>query len=102
MNDLWRLPTHKQEEVVVAALPPPSTDIQIPREKPLPKPKPPTKWEKFAAEKGIVKKKKTKLVWDEVVNRWVPRFGYGKAKAEHEKNWLMEIKVRIKNYFSTC
>ena len=50
-------------------------------------------WEKFAAEKGIVKKKKTKLVWDDEVRRFVPRFGYGKAKAEGEKNWLMEIKV---------
>ena len=52
-----------------------------------------SQWEKFAAEKGIVKKKKTKLVWDDEVRRFVPRFGYGKAKADGEKNWLMEIKV---------
>ena len=40
-----------------------------------------------------MKKKKTKLVWDDEVRRFVPRFGYGKAQADGEKNWLMEIKV---------
>ena len=32
-------------------------------------------------------------MWDDEVRRFVPRFGYGKAKADGEKNWLMEIKV---------
>ena len=94
LNSLWRLPTHRVEEALVAALPPPKTQLVVlPREKPAPKPRQPTKWEKFAAEKGIVMKKKTKLVWDDEVRRFVPRFGYGKAKADGEKNWLMEIKV---------
>jgi regulator of ribosome biosynthesis len=92
LNSLWKLPTHKVEEATCVALPPPSISIVLPREKPAPKPKVPTKWEKFAIEKGIEKKKKTKLVWDEVVNKWVPRFGYAKAQAENEKNWMMEIK----------
>ena len=29
------------------------------------------------------------------MSRWVPRFGYKKAKAEQEKNWMMEYKVRV-------
>ena len=58
----------------------------------MPVPKPPTKWEQYAKEKGIVKKKKPKLVWDDVVKEWIPRFGYKKAVAETEKNWVMEYK----------
>lgn len=32
------------------------------------------------------------MVWDDVVKEWIPRFGYKKAKAETEKNWVMEYK----------
>lgn len=90
LNDIWKLPTERVEEAIVANLPPGKTTL--PREKPLPKAKPLTKWEKYAKEKGIQKQKKSKLVWDDVVKEWVPRFGYKKAKAETEKNWLMEYK----------
>merc|ERR1712141_762391 len=91
LNSIWQLPTERVEDAIVAVLPP-GTSI-IPREKPIPKPKPPTKWEKYAKEKGIEnKKKKSRMVWDEVVKDWVPRFGYKKAKAEVEKNWAMEWK----------
>lgn len=91
-NAVWQLPTERIEEALVAKLPPGTT--KLPREKPLPKPKPLTKWEQYAKEKGIVKKK-TKAsakVWDDVVKEWVPKFGYKKAKAEAEKNWMMEYK----------
>ncbi|KAF1779794.1 Ribosomal biogenesis regulatory protein [Phytophthora cactorum] len=47
----------------LAQLPVPET--VIPREKPLPKPKVETKWEKFAKEKGIDKRKKSRKVFDE-------------------------------------
>ena len=90
INQIWTLPTERVEEAIVANLPPPSTII--PREKPVPKPKPLTKWEQYAKEKGIVKQKKSKMVWDDIVKEWVPRFGYKKAKAEAEKNWAMEYK----------
>ena len=53
-----------------------------------------TKWEKYSKEKGIKKQaNKPKMVWDDIVKEWVPRFGYKKAKAEAEKNWLMEYKA---------
>ena len=32
------------------------------------------------------------MVWDDAVKEWIPRFGYKKAKAETEKNWIMEYK----------
>ena len=44
LNSLWRLPTHRVEEALVAALPPPESKLVIlPREKPAPKPRQPTK-----------------------------------------------------------
>lgn len=91
VNAIWSLPTERVEEVIVAKFPPPST--KLPREKPLPKPKEMTKWEKYAAEKGIVKKKKKdRLAWDDVVQKWVPLYGYKKVKVDEQKNWCIPLK----------
>jgi len=90
VNAIWGLPTERIEEVIVAKFPPPST--KLPREKPIPKPKEMTKWEKYAAEKGIVKKKKKdRLQWDDVVQKWVPLYGYKKVKVDEEKNWCIPL-----------
>ncbi|KAK9811038.1 hypothetical protein WJX73_008233 [Symbiochloris irregularis] len=63
---------------VLAQLPPPTT--ALPRHKPLPKPREPTKWEKFAQQKGIDKKqKRSKLVYDEGEKEWRRRYGYKRA-----------------------
>ncbi|GFH28268.1 ribosome biogenesis regulatory protein, partial [Haematococcus lacustris] len=51
-------------------------------QKPLPKPKPLTKWQKFAQKKGIVKKKRSKLEFDESKQEWRRRHGYKKAGDE--------------------
>lgn len=88
INEIWKLPTERVEEVIVAKLPDPTT--LLPREKPAPKPKPPTKWEQFAKLKGIQKKKKTNLVWDEVHKEWRRRWGYKRAK-DDTKEWLIEV-----------
>lgn len=90
LNRVFSLPIVRVEEVTCAELPAPATPL--PREKPIPKPKPLTKWEKFAKEKGIVQKKKTSMMWDDVVKDWIPRFGYKKAVAEQTKNWMMPYK----------
>lgn len=91
VNAIWSLPTERVEEVIVAKFPPPTT--KLPREKPLPKPKPMTKWEKYAKEKGIVKKKrKDRMVWDDVVKEWVPQFGYKKIKVDEKKTWCIPLK----------
>jgi len=89
LNKIWTLPFERVDDVVIAKLPPPK--YLLPREKPVPKAKQLSKWEQYAKDKGIVKRKKTKLVWDEIVNAWVPRFGYKRAAAEHEKDWVLEV-----------
>lgn len=88
INEIWKLPTHRVDDTIVATLPEPTTPL--PREKPPPKPKPPTKWEQFAKLKGIQKKKKTNLVWDETTKEWRRRWGYKRAK-DDTKAWMIEV-----------
>ncbi|XP_027025411.2 ribosome biogenesis regulatory protein homolog isoform X1 [Tachysurus fulvidraco] len=88
INEIWKHPSEKVEEVIVVKLPDPVT--KLPREKPAPKARPPTKWEQFAKLKGIQKKKKTNLVWDEVHKEWKRRWGYKRAK-DNTKEWLIEV-----------
>ncbi|XP_026216925.1 ribosome biogenesis regulatory protein homolog [Anabas testudineus] len=88
INEIWKLPTERVEEAIVARLPEPTTPL--PREKPPPKPKAPTKWEQFAKLKGIQKKKKTNLVWDENAKEWRRRWGYKRAN-DATKEWLIEV-----------
>ncbi|KAM8966684.1 ribosome biogenesis regulatory protein homolog [Pelodytes ibericus] len=90
INQLWSLPNHRVQEAVVVNLPEPTT--RLPREKPVPKAKAPTRWEEFAKLKGIQKKKKTNLVWDEVHKKWKRRWGYQRAK-DDTKEWLIEVPV---------
>lgn len=45
----------------------PEPRYNLPREKPLPTPKPLTKWQKFAIEKGIKKTPKPKTTWDDIL-----------------------------------
>lgn len=71
-------------------LPPPTTPL--PREKPLPAKKEQTKWEKFAAKKGIKdKKKEGKLVFDEETQEWVPKWGYKGRNKDGEGDWIVEV-----------
>ncbi|CEP60634.1 ribosome biogenesis protein RRS1 LALA0_S01e15456g [Lachancea lanzarotensis] len=76
--------------VTLVQLPDPTTDL--PREKPLPKPKAPTKWEQFAAKKGIKSKEKAgKMVYDEASGEWVPKWGYKGANKKLDSQWLVEV-----------
>lgn len=88
---LYALPTESSVDGSFAKLPPPTT--QLPRAKPLPKPKPLTKWEKFAAVKGIQKKRRDKKVWDEEKQEWVNRWGRGGKNKEKEDQWIHEVKA---------
>ena len=64
----------------------------LPREKPVPAPKPPTRWEKFAKEKGILKKgKRERMLYDEPSGEYKPRFGYKRGRDESSE-WLYELK----------
>lgn len=89
VNAVWDLKTEQHDGLTYAVLP--YISSIIPREKPVPVKKPPTKWELFAKEKGIKNKKKPKLVWDEYLKKWLPRYGYKKAQAEHNKDWIIEV-----------
>jgi regulator of ribosome biosynthesis len=82
-------------------LPPPNT--ALPRYKPLPTPKPPTKWELFARKKGIGrfstkpgsaladKERRKKVVYDEATGEWVPRWGFKGKNKSGEDDWVVEI-----------
>lgn len=93
LNKIWELPTERIDEAIVVRLPQPTT--VLPRAKPVPKPRPLTKWQEFAKAKGITKKKKDKLQWDEQLQKWVPLYGFRKAAAEKEKNWLIEVPQNV-------
>jgi len=87
---LFSLPVTKSDDGPLAKLP--ERHYQLPRAKPLPKPKPPTKWEKFAAAKGISHRKKDKKVWDEEKQTWVNRWGKDGKNKQVETQWLTEVK----------
>ncbi|CEN61664.1 ribosomal biogenesis regulatory protein [Aspergillus pseudodeflectus] len=98
---LTACPITSTQQGVLLSLPPPSTTL--PRHKPLPTPKAPTKWELFARKKGIGKysskpgaaladkERRKKLVYDEESGEWVPRWGY-KGKNKSDDDWLVEVK----------
>lgn len=89
INKIWEMPTERLEDAIVARLPPPKT--KLPRMKPVPKPKPLTKWQQFAKDKGIQKTKKSKLSWDEQLQKWVPLYGFKRTQAEKDKDWVLEV-----------
>eukprot|EP00466_Bigelowiella_natans_P018734 jgi/Bigna1/146013/aug1.107_g20721 len=74
----------------VATLPTPTT--KLPREKPVPKPREQTTWEKFAKLKGIQKRKKDKIVFDETKQEWRRTYGYKKANDINE-TWAIPAKA---------
>jgi len=88
VNALWQLPIERHDNVIVAKLP--DAKQIVPRAKPIPKPKAISKWQKFAQSKGIVKKKKSKFVWDEAKKDWGRRYGFNKAN-DDSKDWVIEV-----------
>ncbi|XP_062589784.1 ribosome biogenesis regulatory protein homolog [Saccostrea cucullata] len=88
INTLWQLPTEKVDEAIVVKLPDPK--IPIPREKPVPKDKPLTKWQQYAQLKGIQKRKKSRMVWDDQGKEWRPRWGYKRANDDTQE-WCIEV-----------
>nr|POE63399.1 regulator of ribosome biosynthesis [Quercus suber] len=69
----------------------PAPETRLPREKPVPKEKEATRWEKFAAKKGIkAKRRDGKLVFEEASGEWRPKYGY-KGKGAEGADWLVEV-----------
>lgn len=87
INKLWKLETKRVDETVVAQLPP--EQYFLPRSRPVPKAKAPTKWETYAKLKGIKKTKREKLVWDEGGQQWKPRFGF--RGINQNNDWVIEV-----------
>ncbi|KAL1924681.1 uncharacterized protein VTP21DRAFT_4335 [Calcarisporiella thermophila] len=88
VNKIFSQPIISNDDGVLAQLPERTT--VLPREKPLPQAKPLTRWEKFAKSKGIQKKKKERMVFDEATGEWKPQWGYGRAN-DDTKDWLIEV-----------
>lgn len=93
INNIWSLTTKCIDDIIVAELPKPK--YVLPRSRKLPKPKALTKWQQFAKEKGINSKKKgrSKLKWDDLLQKWTPAYGFKKAQADMQKEWLVECKA---------
>lgn len=98
---LTTCPVRNTAAGVTMALPKPTT--ALPREKRVPTPKAPTKWEAFAAKKGIGKfargsmaqqdreGRAGKMVFDKESGEWVPKYGYKGRSRAGEDDWLVEI-----------
>ncbi|RIA99141.1 ribosome biogenesis regulatory protein [Glomus cerebriforme] len=89
INQIFKLPITSSDLGIMAELPEQTT--VIPREKPLPKPKPPTRWERFAKAKGIQHRKKSKMTFDEATGEWVPRWGYKGTNDDSTNDWLIPV-----------
>lgn len=100
INQLLSLPIKTTTDsasssMTLLQLPDPMTEL--PREKPLPKPRQPTKWEKFAAKKGIKSKvKEGKKVFDEATGEWVNKWGYKGINKKLDDQWLVEVDDDVK------
>ncbi|KAI9536125.1 Rhodanese- sulfurtransferase [Dissostichus eleginoides] len=94
INEVWKLRAERLQEALVVKLP--ETHTPLPRAKPPPKVRAITKWEEFAKLKGIQKRKKTNLVWDENAKDWKRRWGYQRG-GDDTKEWLIEVPVTAAN-----
>ncbi|WBW71730.1 ribosome biogenesis protein Rrs1 [Schizosaccharomyces osmophilus] len=99
VNKMLALPKERTQDGVLLALP--ETTTPTPRAKHLPKPKPETKWARFARLKGIApKKREGKLVFDEASGEWVPKWGYKGKNKELDTQWIVEDGEREKKMTS--
>jgi regulator of ribosome biosynthesis len=82
----------------------PEGSTLLPRSLPIPKRDDNmTKWEKFAKEKGIEKRKKGRMIWSDEFQKYLPRWGKGSLKKETENSkYIIEDKEKYegKNPFT--
>lgn len=83
VRTIFSLPILSTDDGRIVELPYPT--FSLPRARPVPKERALTKWEQFAKEKGIQKKRRDRLVFDEATGEYVPRYGRGsKNSLENE------------------
>ncbi|GBG26315.1 Ribosome biosis regulatory protein-like [Hondaea fermentalgiana] len=87
-HDLMELPGVEGSKVLKEL---PQPQFKLPRHKPIPKPKPETRWEKYARENNIEKRKRERMIWDEAKQEWAPRWGFNRAN-DDQHDWLIEVK----------
>eukprot|EP00768_Dysnectes_brevis_P003201 gnl/Dysnectes_brevis/2297_a2703_2356.p1 GENE.gnl/Dysnectes_brevis/2297_a2703_2356~~gnl/Dysnectes_brevis/2297_a2703_2356.p1 ORF type:complete len:221 (+),score=67.13 gnl/Dysnectes_brevis/2297_a2703_2356:24-665(+) len=73
VDQIFDLPREDTDEGPVAVIP--TVTFRLPREKPVPVDRPQTKWEQFAKEKGIKKRKRDRRVWDDKREEYRARWG---------------------------
>src|SRR3569833_2920795 len=72
----------------------PAASTPLPREKPVPAAKPPTKWEQFAARRGIkpkTREQRRNLQYNAETGEWERKWGYKGANKAEETQWLVEV-----------
>lgn len=92
---LTTCPLTSTKDGVLLSLPQPST--ALPREKPVPEAKPPTKWERFAEKKGIkpkTREQRRNLAFDEESGEWKRKWGYKGLNKKGEDDWLVEVDMK--------
>lgn len=92
---LTTCPISSTPDGVTLSLPAPTT--ALPREKPLPTPKPLTKWQKFAAKKGIAPKtreQRRNITYDEEDGAYRPKWGFGAMNKKGEDAPIVEVDMK--------
>ncbi|KAI6785566.1 uncharacterized protein J7T54_005900 [Emericellopsis cladophorae] len=92
---LTTCPLSTTKDGVLLSLPAPSN--RLPREKPVPEAKAPTKWERFAAKKGILPKSRESrrnLTFDEESGDWKRKWGYGGVNKKGEGDAIVEVDMK--------
>lgn len=74
---------------------------KLPREKRVPEMVKDTKWEKYATEKGILKRKRDRLEWSDTEQKYVPTWGYQSAKDEIDEQGFIELKAEQNRDFNS-
>ncbi|KAL8375980.1 hypothetical protein RB595_007200 [Gaeumannomyces hyphopodioides] len=89
---LTACPIQSTPSGVLLSLPPQQTPL--PREKPVPAAREPTKWERFAAKKGIkpkTREQRRNTQYNEEKGEWERKWGYKGANKQVEKDWVVEV-----------
>ncbi|CDJ41006.1 ribosome biogenesis regulatory protein, putative [Eimeria tenella] len=98
VTKLFSLPRHTSEDGVYVQLPPPPKidTFRFPRTLKLPTARPLTRWQAFAKAKGIVKRKRSRLIWSEELKDWIPRWGpRGPRAVQQQQQAVLEEKGAV-------
>lgn len=92
VNKIFSLSREESDEGPTALIPR-EDGFRLPRQRPVPKVKPETRWEKFMKERRMEKRKRSQMVFDEVSGDWKRRWGYKSVKASEDRaNGILEVK----------